>query len=174
LGNYAEALWAAYPDMPRSADLVMYWWRRAADLVRNGEARRFGLITTNSIWTTFNSRVVAAQLEAKPALGLVFAIPDHPWYLSVDMAAVRIAMTVGIHGNTEGQLIRVVDPNRNAAQGGDELRFPVRGVILPNLTVGVDIAAAKPLLANAGLCGQGVKLHGSGFVVSPERASNWV
>ena len=30
LGGYAEALWTAYPDMPRSADLVMYWWARAA------------------------------------------------------------------------------------------------------------------------------------------------
>ena len=79
--GYAEALWQAYPDMPRSADFVMYWWRRAADLVRTGKARRFGLITTNSLPQTFNRRVVAAQLDAKPPLGLVFAIPDHPWYL---------------------------------------------------------------------------------------------
>jgi hypothetical protein len=49
LGGYAEALWMAYPDMPRSADFVMFWWRRAADLVRLGKARRFGLITTNSL-----------------------------------------------------------------------------------------------------------------------------
>ena len=57
----------AYPDMPRSADLVMYWWRRAADLVRAGKAQRFGLITTNSLPQTFNRRVVAAQLDAQTA-----------------------------------------------------------------------------------------------------------
>jgi hypothetical protein len=169
-GGYAEALWAAYPDMPRSADLVMYWWRRAADLVRTGKVQRFGLITTNSLPQTFNRRVVAAQLDAKPPLGLVFAIPDHPWYTGNDMAAVRIAMTVGTAGKQEGQLFRVVDPRLNAAQGGDELRPPLRGLIISNLTIGVDLDAAKPLLANEGLCSPGVKLHGSGFIVSPERA----
>lgn len=170
LGNYAEALWAAYPDMPRSADLVMYWWRRAADLVRTGKAQRFGLITTNSLPQTFNRRVVAAQLDAKPPLGLVFAIPDHPWYLGSDMAAVRIAMTVGAAGKQEGQLFRVVDPRRNAAQGGDELRSPESGLIISNLMIGIDLDTAKPLQANDGLCSPGVKLHGSGFIVTPERA----
>ena len=170
LGNYAEALWAAYPDMPRSADLVMYWWRRAADLVRSGKAQRFGLITTNSIWMTFNSRVVAAQLKAKPALGLAFAIPDHPWYLGGDMASVRIAMTVGAAGMREGQLFQVVDPRLKAAKGGDELCSPVRGLIGPSLKVGVDLDAAKALRANEGISCPGVKLHGSGFIISPERA----
>ena len=105
----------------------MYWWRRAADLVRTGKAQRFGLITTNSLPQTFNRRVVAAQLGAKHPLGLVFAIPDHPWYLGGDMSAVRIAMTVGAVGKQEGQLFRVADPRRKAAQGGDELRPPARG-----------------------------------------------
>jgi hypothetical protein len=170
LGNYAEALWQAYPDMPRSADLVMYWWRRAADLVRTGKAQRFGLITTNSIWMTYNRRVVLAQLDAKPPLGLVFAIPDHPWYLGGGMAAVRIAMTVGAVGRQEGQLIRAVDPNRSATQGGDDLQSPAQGLILSNLTIGADLDAARPLRAHMGLCGQGIKLHGSGFIVSPDTA----
>ena len=168
--GYAEALWAAYPDMPRSADFVMYWWRRAADLVRTGKARRFGLITTNSLPQTFNRRVVAAQLDAEPPLGLVFAIPDHPWYLGGDMAAVRIAMTVGVAGKQEGQLFRVVDPRRNAAQGGDDLRSSQRGVITSNLTIGVDVGDAMPLLANGDISCPGVKLHGSGFIVTRERA----
>jgi hypothetical protein len=169
-GGYAEALWAAYPEMPRSADLVMYWWWRAADLVRTRKAQRFGLITTNSLPQTFNRRVVVAQLNAKPPLGLVFAIPDHPWYLDGGMSAVRIAMTVGASGKQEGQLLRVIDSRLNAAQGGDELRAPQQGLIISNLTIGVDLDAAKPLMANEGLCSPGVKLHGSGFIVSPQRA----
>jgi len=28
--GYAEALWAAYPEMPQAADFVLYWWHRAA------------------------------------------------------------------------------------------------------------------------------------------------
>ena len=148
----------------------MYWWRRAADLVRTGKARRFGLISTNSLPQTFNRRVVAAQLDAKPPLGLVFAIPDHPWYLGSDMAAVRIAMTVGVAGKQEGQLFPVVDPRLNVARGGDDLRPPLRGTIVSNLTIGVDLDVAKALRANERISCPGVKLHGSGFIVSPQRA----
>jgi hypothetical protein len=168
--GYVDALWQAYPDMPRTTDLVMFWWRRAADLVRAGKSQRFGLITTNSLTQVFNRKVVAAQLDAKRPLSIVFAIPDHPWYLSGDMAAVRIAMTVGVAGKHDGQLNRVVDPHRNATQGGDELRSSVHGSILANLTAGADLDSAKPLRANQGLSKQGVKLVGAGFLITPEHA----
>jgi hypothetical protein len=177
--GYVDALAKAYPDMPRNTDFVMFWWRRAAELVRHGEARRFGLITTISLSQVFNRKVVTAQLNDRKPLSIVFAVPDHPWYLSGDMSAVRIAMTVGAAGKHEGQLLRVVDPRRNAAQGGDELRPMLRGMILPNLSIGVDTDAATPLRANEGLCWQGVKLVGrhrkaklehDGFIVSEAQA----
>lgn len=104
-------------------------------------------------------------------MSIVFAIPDHPWYVGAEMAAVRVAMTVGVSGRQEGQLLRVVDPSRNAAQGGDQLALPVRGKILADLAVGVDLDSAKPLLANEGLCRQGVKLGAPGFIVTTEQAS---
>src|SRR5690606_23410543 len=63
---YTEALRKAYPGVPESADLVMYWWDRAASAVRDGRARRFGLITTNSLTQTFNRRVVERHLGAHP------------------------------------------------------------------------------------------------------------
>ena len=31
--GYVEALWAAHPHMNESADFVMYWWDRAAELL---------------------------------------------------------------------------------------------------------------------------------------------
>jgi len=67
--GYAEALRAAYPDVPESADFVMYWWHKAAALVRAGAVRRFGLITTNSLRQTFNRRVVEHHLRAAPNVG---------------------------------------------------------------------------------------------------------
>jgi methylase of polypeptide subunit release factors len=76
--GYAETLRAAYPDVPESADFVLYWWHKAAELVRTGKARRFGLITTNSLRQTFARRVVQTQLSAKPPLSLAFA-PKHPY-----------------------------------------------------------------------------------------------
>jgi hypothetical protein len=56
--GYAETLRAVYPEVPESADFVLYWWHKAAGLVRAGQARRFGLITTNSLRQTFARRVV--------------------------------------------------------------------------------------------------------------------
>ncbi len=62
--GYAEALRAAYPDVPESADFVMYWWHKAALLVSEGKVQRFGLITTNSLRQTFNRRVVQQHLDS--------------------------------------------------------------------------------------------------------------
>ncbi len=64
--GYAETLRAAYPEVPESADFVMYWWHKAAQLVRSGATRRFGLITTNSLRQTFNRRVVERHLHPAP------------------------------------------------------------------------------------------------------------
>ena len=63
--GYAETLRATYPELPESADFVMYWWHKAAALVRAGAVRRFGLITTNSLRQTFNRRVVQFHLHAQ-------------------------------------------------------------------------------------------------------------
>jgi very-short-patch-repair endonuclease len=61
--GYTEALRAAWPEVPDSADFVMFWWHHAAALVRRGKARRFGFITTNSLRQTFNRRVLEFHLN---------------------------------------------------------------------------------------------------------------
>jgi len=76
--GYAETLREAYPAVPESTDFVMYWWHKAAELVRAGKVSRFGFITTNSLRQTFARRVVEAQIVGSPPLSLLFAIPDHP------------------------------------------------------------------------------------------------
>ena len=75
--QYARALPAGEGRPPFI--VVVDWWQHAADLVRNHEIHRFGLITTNSIKQTFNRRIIEAHLVAKSQLSLAFAIPDHPW-----------------------------------------------------------------------------------------------
>ena len=120
-GTYAEALWAANPRVPKSADFVMQWWDRAADiLTRPGtRLRRFGFVTTNSITQVFSRRVIERWLALPPSpsgegfqsgkLQFVFAIPDHPWTrVTKDAAAVRIAMTVAKAGLCEGRLVEIV------------------------------------------------------------------
>jgi len=168
--GYAETLRCTYPELPESVDYVTFWWQRAAELVRHGALRRFGLITTNSIRQTFGRRVLQAHLDATEPLSLVYAIPDHPWVDDSEGADVRIAMTVGSAGSVDGVLESVVD-EENDAQGESRVTFSkLVGRINANLTVGVDVNQAVPLRANEKLSCPGVKLHGSGFIVTPEEA----
>ena len=99
--DYAQALWAANKGVNESADFVMYWWDRAAELLtRKGTTlRRFGFVTTNSLSQVFQRRVMERHLKGKPPISLLVAIADHPWTKATrDAAAVRIAMTVAAKG----------------------------------------------------------------------------
>ncbi len=169
--GYVEALRRAYRDVPDSADFVMFWWERAAEAVRAGRAEAFGFITTNSLSQTFNRRVVARHLEAEPPLALAYAVPDHPWVDAADGAAVRVAFTVGVRGPADGTLARVTD---ETTLDEDDAHVVVlaemRGRINADLTIGADLTAAEPLCANADVSTPGVKLHGSGFIVTPGEA----
>ena len=173
--KYATALRKTYAkQVPESADLVMFWWQRAAAAVQAGRTERFGFITTNSIRQTFNRRVMQPFLDGeKPPLALTFAIPDHPWVDSAGGAAVRVAFTVA-HRLTEqvsGQLLQVV--GEAVAKGDDAAEVTLvasEGRIQPDLSVGVDIAGTLPLRANANLSFNGVALAGAGFLVTEAEA----
>lgn len=168
--GYAEALWAAYPDLPQAADIVMYWWHKAASLVARGKARRFGFITTNSMHQVFARRVVQAALTARNPVSIVFTIPDHPWVDGTGNAAVRIAMTVADAGKHDGRVMTVVKETP-APNGESEVTLQEeRGPILADLRIGANIAGATPLLSNEALCSPGVKLHGAGFIITPAHA----
>ena len=175
--GYAEAVWKARPTMPGGADFVMHFWDEAADrLTRKGTTGkpnplvRFGFITTNSITQTFSRRVIERHLSAKTPLSLTYAVPDHPWMKAVDKAAVRIAMTVAELGSREGILTEVV---REAGLNTDTPVVDLKkrdGKITGKLEIGADLSLAKPLTANADISSRGVSLHGSGFIVTPDKA----
>ena len=165
-----EALTATYKELPESCDFVMYWWHKAAELVRTGKARRFGFITTNSINQVFNRRVVALHLEDKKPLHLAFAIPDHPWVDASDGAAVRIAMTVGAKGAGDGILASVHEERETGGRERFVSLVEKSGTIHADLRQGTDVTQAIPLKANEALSGQGMKLHGEGFIVTPSEA----
>ncbi len=123
--GYTEALRSTYKNVPNSADFVMFWWDKAAEVVRSGQTERFGLITTNSIRQTFNRRVIQHHMNQKDPLSLAFAIPDHPWVDSADGAAVRIAMTIGIGGEEQGVVYSVLGQTHQiivVKAGRDNLR----------------------------------------------------
>jgi hypothetical protein len=169
--GYADALRNAWTEVPDSADFVMFWWHHAAAQVTAGNARRIGLITTNSLTTTFNRRVVRSMLDK--ACHLQMAISDHPWVDGSNGAAVRIAMTVLAPGAGEGKLFTVTQE-----QPGEHGEMTVQltectGLIHADLSVGANVAAAKPLQAMEGISSPGVKLHGAGFIVTQEQSIGW-
>ncbi|MDP3851042.1 MAG: hypothetical protein Q8Q59_11100 [Luteolibacter sp.] len=172
--GYVSALRKAWKgDVPDSADFVMFWWRKAAELVRDSKAKRFGFITTNSIHQTFNRRVIEPFLtDSKKPLHLAYAIPDHPWIDSADGAAVRIAMTVAAPGHADGILEKVIAEQAREDGENEVTLSRSGGVLAPNLQLGADLSSASALESNDRLAGMGVALHGSGFILSPEEAES--
>lgn len=167
--GYVEALREAHEDVPETSDYVMYWWNRAANLLRKGKVRRFGFVTTNSITQTFNRKVVEEHLEAKDSLSLLFAIPDHPWVDVASGAAVRIAMSVASKGEREGILASVLSERREIDDGVSSICLKEQtGRIASDFNIGADVTSAMSLKSNARLCWQGCKLVGKHFQVMPE------
>ncbi|GGD61021.1 class I SAM-dependent DNA methyltransferase [Erythrobacter arachoides] len=189
--DYAEALWKANPRVPKAADFVMQWWDRAAHMLvaANSPLIRFGFVTTNSITQTFSRRVIERYL-ASNMLSLRYAVPDHPWVKPpkaeakakgvprskdrkkvAGTAAVRIAMTVADRNPAEGQ---IVTTKRESALDTDSPQVeyfpPVTGRINADLSTGTDVTQAARLLANAGICHDGVKLHGKAFALQRKEA----
>ncbi len=171
--GYVLALRKVWPEVPESADFVMHWWSRAAALTAKGKARRFGLITTNSLRQTFNRRVVQAALD--DGLHLSYAIPDHPWVDNANGAAVRIAMTVGLRSkgakSLEGSLLSVTREETGEYGEVNVALLEKTGQIHADLSVGANVATAVALASNGGITSRGVMLFGAGFIVNHDEAA---
>ena len=182
--GYTETLRAAYPDVPESADFVMYWWHKAAEETLASRTRRFGLITTNSIRQTFNRRVVKRALME--GISLRFAIPDHPWVDTSDGAAVRIAMTVGGLGHPASDFQGLAEPpppdpsafagdlylvqNETPLEDGSAalVLTKLRGRIGSGLNIGAELEDVVELKSNAAVANNGVMLGSRGFLVASD------
>jgi hypothetical protein len=172
---YVAALSEAHHDMNDSADFVMYWWNTSANLLaRKGTVlRRFGLVTTNSVTQILSRRVVERHLKSKKAISLSMAISDHPWTKATpDSAAVRIAMTVGVLGVQNGTLHEIESETGLDTDEPQILLSSKMGKINADLTIGVDVTSASPLLANEGLASMGPALGGRGFVLTRAQAGH--
>jgi hypothetical protein len=166
--NYAKALRAAWPKVPKSVDLVMYWWDRCAELTHSGKLRTFGLVSTNSIKQITNRAVIERWLKTRPALGLSYAIPDHPWMDDETTAQVRISMTVASKGGNSGILETIKSERKVKGQPNVVDFVPRLGQIHSNLTIGANITDCGPLKSNDTLSFMGVIPSGTGFRISAE------
>lgn len=172
--GYVDAVRRTWPEIPESADFVMYWWHIAAETVRNGRSKRFGFITTNSIKQAFNRRVVEPHLAAvKDPLSISFAVPDHPWVDAGDGAAVRIAMTVGTIGNPSDGKLQLVRSETSSEQDDVDVRLHSKtGRIFADLNLGANVSGAKGLQSHQAINFRGFELGGAGFIVSQEEATD--
>lgn len=174
--GYIGAVLKTLRNVPGGADFVMHFWEQAACLLARrptakapNPLRRFGFITTNSITQTFSRRVVEKWMAAKQPLSLIFAVPDHPWLKSPDKAAVRIAMTVAVRGQTEGVLAEVVK------EDGLDTDAPVvslareTGIISSYLRIGADLSSATSLYSNNFISNIGFQFGAPGLRVDSKR-----
>ncbi len=168
--GYVESLRAAWPNVPESADFVMYWWSCAAALVAGEKVRASGLITTNSITQSFNRAVIEKALTQ--GLRLSYAIADHPWVDSGNGAQVRVALSViDRQADEPGVELRSAG-EQPLNDGAFDVSFTrLAGRVAADLAVGADTTAMQTLRANKGLACPGVQLSGQGFVLAPEEAT---
>lgn len=89
LGDGAvDALFETYRErVPAEADLVAYWFEKAREQIERGDARRSGLVATNSIRSGANRRVLDRIAAEMPIFS---AWSNEPWI--VDGAAVRVSL----------------------------------------------------------------------------------
>jgi hypothetical protein len=166
--GYLNALRSVHPHIPENADLVMYWWDKAAELLSKQETKQFGLITTNSLRQTFNRAILDKWVGN--GIAITYVIPDHPWVDGANGAAVRVALTVANDGNVTGRLLEVT---KERPLDDGEVAIEVkesRGTITPGLTIGIDVAASPALKANKGMSCVGYQLTGKGFRVDLDQA----
>ena len=139
--EYYERLTEFYEGrLPGFADLVCYWFEKAREQIENGNAKRAGLLATNSIRGGANREVLK---RIKETGDIFMAWSDRDWIL--DGAAVRVSM-VGF------------DKAQQESKTLDGL--PVHHVN-PDLTATVDITLAKRLEENENLSFQGPSPKGS-------------
>jgi hypothetical protein len=169
--SYTETLRETYADVPDTSDFVLYWWHKAAELVRLGVAKRFGFITTNSLRQKHGRRVLSFHMRQPDPITITFAIPDHPWVDTEHGASVRIAMTIAAKGPAPGRLLTVVNEFAGSDNATAVSMASRIGTINEDLTIGANLDSAIGLKANDRLSNTGVKLHGDGFIISREEAN---
>ena len=148
---YVKPLFKLYGKrIPNFSDLCCYWFEKARHQIESGSTVRVGLLATQGIRGKDNRTV----LQRIKKTGEIFmAYPDSPWIL--DGATVHISI-VGFDGGSETE--REFDGVRHD------------GKINADLTIGVDLTAAKRLKENGGISFEGPSPKGR-FDISAEVAT---
>lgn len=133
--DYVAALAKLYQiRLGGKPDLVCYFFEKAHEAIEQGRCKRAGLLATQGIRGGTNRNVLE---RIKQTGDIFFAVSDRNWIL--DGANVHVSI-VGFDDGSEHQRI---------------LNGQIVSTIHSNLTAGVDITKAVPLLENLGVSFQG-------------------
>jgi hypothetical protein len=152
--DYVERLFAAFAGrVPAEADLVVYWFAKAWERMREGRLKRVGLVATQAIRRGASRRVLDRIAEG----GSIFdAWADEPWVL--DGAAVRVSLIC--FGNDVERTSRLngqVVPEIHSDLSGDTL----------------DLTSAARLGENANVCFQGPVKVGAFNIAGALARTGW-
>ena len=154
--DYVSRIFSLYKGrVPAEADLVCYWFVIAGAHVGAGNARRVGLVATNSIRGGANRRALAKATGGRP---IFEAWSDEPWV--IDGAAVRVSLVCFAPPSDESVLERRLDGERVDAIHAD-------------LTAGVDMTRAQRLYRNTSVAFMG-DTKGGPFDIPGELAREWL
>lgn len=149
--EYVEAVRGLYEGrLPGQSDLVCYWFEKARKMIESGQAKRAGLLATQSI-TQGNNRIVLDRI--KRSGNIFWGQSNREWILNG--ASVRVAMV--------------------AFDAGKETSYYLDGnpvsSINPNLTTKLDLTVSQKLSENQRLAFIGTQ-KGGDFDITPEIAQS--
>ena len=160
--DYVSRLRKTYASrLPAQADLVCYWFEKAATQIRAGNATRAGLVATNSIRGGANRRALDAATDGGR---IIEAWSDEPWV--IEGAAVRVSLICFLSADDNS-----VSSARLDGQSVDEIYADLTA--RREGTVGIDLTAVRRLPTNANVAFIGDAKHGT-FDVSGDQAREWL
>lgn len=159
--EYVERLRRTYSmQVPGSADLVCYWFEKAANGISANDYQVVGLVATNSIRKGSNKKVLAKIAERAR---LFEAWSDEPWV--IDGAAVRVSLVcfcsvdhANIHmSRLDGSQVDTIFPDLTAQSGAS----------------GVDLTKVRPQAENLNTSFVGDQKNGP-FDIAGDQARTWL
>ena len=159
--DYVSRIFATYAGrVPAAADLVCYWFEKAGRQIASGNAKRAGLVATNSIRGGANRRALRAAADGRR---IFEAWSDEPWV--IDGAAVRVSLVCFSRiddravraPRLDGVAVDEIHADLTARRGG----------------VGIDLTDARCLAVNAHASFKGDE-KGGPFNVPGDLAREWL
>jgi len=151
--EYAEKVYAHFPDAKGQVDYCTHWFRLAHD----NKAQYCGLVATNSIAQGV-SRTASLDYIVKNGGFITNAVSSQKWSGEANVS------------------VSIVNWVKNKKYIPKKLQLDAISVdtINSSLKTGIDVTQTKKLLENSNKSFESCQLAGKGFVISAEIANSWI